>query len=253
MVGFIGAAGLRSAELPGKASICHSQRRVYEFRRRCIALGSDDDHGLREQLKKQLIEGVRTLAGPDRGIFGMESDHRDRVHKLLAEVESMTPHLQPTSVIDTVVAGDWRVLYTSLTILGARRTRLALSTAKKPGLVELGHIYQSIQPESKVATNKVEFSVMKVSGTFTVTATYEVESDSRVGVTFQNSELMPAMLEKLLGQNLDLLTEIFNPEGHLDITFVDDTLRIGRDHKDNVFVLERVSKLASSTTPDQDT
>ncbi|KAJ8909077.1 hypothetical protein NDN08_005774 [Rhodosorus marinus] len=240
MVGFIGVAGLRSAELPGRESICHSQRRVFECRRRCIMRGSDDDNGLREQVKKRLMEGVQALAGPDRGIFGMEGEHRDRVHELLAEVERMTPHPEPTSVIDSVVAGDWRVLYTSLTILGARRTKLALSTSKKPGLVELGHIYQSIQPESKVATNKVEFSVMKVSGTFTVTATYEVESDTRVGVTFQNSELMPAMLEKLLGQNLGLLTEIFNPEGHLDITFVDDTLRIGRDHKDNIFVLERV-------------
>lgn len=50
---------------------------------------------------------------------------------------------------------------------------------------------------------------------------------------------VPSQLQKLFEKNLDLLLSIFNPEGWLDITFVDDQHRIGRDDKGNVFLLER--------------
>ncbi|THG16087.1 hypothetical protein TEA_014809 [Camellia sinensis var. sinensis] len=49
-------------------------------------------------------------------------------------------------------------------------------------------------------------------------------------------------LDKLMNvfrKNYDLLLDIFNPEGWLEITYVDDTLRIGRDDKGNIFILER--------------
>ncbi len=42
-----------------------------------------------------------------------------------------------------------------------------------------------------------------------------------------------------LQANYELLLSIFNPEGWLDTTYVDDQHRIGRDDKGNVFVLER--------------
>ena len=47
---------------------------------------------------------------------------------------------------------------------------------------------------------------------------------------------MNALFEK----NYDLLLSIFNPDGWLDITFVDDQHRLGRDDKGNVFLLERM-------------
>ncbi|DBB08586.1 TPA: Fibrillin protein 5 [Trebouxia sp. C0006] len=50
---------------------------------------------------------------------------------------------------------------------------------------------------------------------------------------------VPKALERLFASNYDLLLSIFNPEGWLDITYVDDTHRIGRDDKDNVFYLQR--------------
>ncbi len=51
---------------------------------------------------------------------------------------------------------------------------------------------------------------------------------------------VPAQLQKLFEANYDLLLGIFNPEGHLDITYLDDRHRVGRDNKGNVFLLERV-------------
>lgn len=50
---------------------------------------------------------------------------------------------------------------------------------------------------------------------------------------------VPGALEKLFASNYDLLLSIFNPEGWLDISYVDDTHRVGRDDKGNVFYLER--------------
>lgn len=49
----------------------------------------------------------------------------------------------------------------------------------------------------------------------------------------------PEALEALFKQNYVLLLSIFNPEGWLDITYVDQELRVGRDDKGNIFVLER--------------
>lgn len=40
-------------------------------------------------------------------------------------------------------------------------------------------------------------------------------------------------------KNYDMLLAIFNPEGWLEITYVDESLRIGRDDKANIFVLEK--------------
>ena len=49
----------------------------------------------------------------------------------------------------------------------------------------------------------------------------------------------PRQLQKLFEKNYALLLSIFNPEGWLEITYVDDLHRIGRDNLGNVFVLER--------------
>lgn len=49
----------------------------------------------------------------------------------------------------------------------------------------------------------------------------------------------PKELQKLFEANYDLLLSIFNPQGHLDITYLDATHRVGRDDKGNIFYLER--------------
>lgn len=53
------------------------------------------------------------------------------------------------------------------------------------------------------------------------------------------SPQVPSQLQQIFQANYDLLLSIFNPEGWLDITFVDDQMRVGRDDKGNIFVLER--------------
>ena len=49
----------------------------------------------------------------------------------------------------------------------------------------------------------------------------------------------PKQLQTIFEANLDLLLSIFNPQGHLDITYLDADWRVGRDDKGNVFLLQR--------------
>lgn len=101
-------------------------------------------------------------------------------------------------------------------------------------------------------------------GALTIEASFEVATGSRVSVQFLRSTLRPDALQKLfeqaraLGcgaaschcassdeppptlQNYELLLSIFNPDGWLDITYVDNELRVGRDDKGNIFLLERM-------------
>ena len=50
---------------------------------------------------------------------------------------------------------------------------------------------------------------------------------------------VPKALQQLFEKNYDLLLSIFNPEGWLDITYLDADFRIGRNDQGHVFVLER--------------
>lgn len=59
---------------------------------------------------------------------------------------------------------------------------------------------------------------------------------------------VPDQLRQLFEKNYELLLSIFNPEGWLDITYVDSQLRIGRDDKGNLFVLERAQKAAAGSS-----
>jgi hypothetical protein len=194
-------------------------------------------------LKKVISE----TAGADRGIFSLDSALRARIHDQIEKTEALSPTPEPTMNDAEQVRGTWRLLYTTLTILGRKRVRLALATSSKPGFVSLGELYQIVDCERKESRNVVVFNtVLGGSGTFTVTANYQPVSQSRVEIQTKGTVLEPAKLEKLLGSNLSLLAEIFDPTGHLDITYLDATTRIGRDHANNIFVLERCEQSSVS-------
>ena len=91
--------------------------------------------------------------------------------------------------------------------------------------------------------NIVEFDILlfrKFKGSLTIEAKYEAVSPCRVSLTLEKAMLIPQQFQQLFEKNYDLLLSIFNPEGWLDITYVDTQHRIGRDDKGNVFVLERI-------------
>lgn len=189
----------------------------------------------------KLREVIATKAGAERGIFGLQDVDREALEDIIQAVEAENPTPQPTLDNAIAASGRWRLVYTTLQILGRRRVKLAIATSKKAGLVSLGDFIQVVDAETMETSNVVHFSIMgTTTGTFTIRATYEVENDFRVNVMTTGTELQPASLQKLLGANESLLIEIFNPEGFLNITYVDDSMRIGRDDKGQLFVLEKM-------------
>jgi len=94
--------------------------------------------------------------------------------------------------------------------------------------------------------NEVGFSVAgfgKFKGRLAIDATYSPapppHDAARVEIRFLEATLRPEALEQLFRANYALLLSIFNPEGWLDVTYLDAEVRVGRDDKGNVFVLER--------------
>lgn len=184
---------------------------------------------------KQALQ--HSLQGLNRGIFGAKAAQRDEILGLVSQLEQQNTLLQPTENLQRL-AGDWRLLYTTITITGSKRTKLGLRE-----FVKLGEFRQRIDVKDKKAINEVDFRVTAfgtLTGMLSVVASYEVASPQRVSISFEGSTLEPQALQAIFQQNYALLLSIFNPDGWLDITYVDDQMRVGRDDKGNVFVLERM-------------
>ena len=118
----------------------------------------------------------------------------------------------------------------------------SIGTPRRPSAVKLGAFEQIIEPHTRRATSVVTFNVLGgVRGRFAIDAEFDLVSDRRVSVRSVGRSLEPSALQELLGENIELLSEIFSPDGWLDITYVDEQLRIGRDKNGLVFVLEKVA------------
>lgn len=179
---------------------------------------------------------IRQLDGLNRGVFGVQSAKQKSIHDSIALLEAANPTPEPTRAPEKL-DGKWRLLYSTIRILGSRRSKLGLRE-----FVQIGDMFQDIDMANKTAVNRVDFNVSGfalMKGCLTITADFEAQSASRVDVTFRNATLEPDQLEKLFQKNYDLLLDIFNPEGWLEITYIDEHLRIGRDDDGHIFVLEK--------------
>ena len=198
----------------------------------CVPATSSEITSMATQLRSEITR----LVGDECGLFTASSSIRQELGEHITALESSSKSFDRV----TAAMGTWRLLYTTITILGGRRARLAVATKTKPGFVRIADITQLVGDDG-TSVNTVNFKLITGgTGKFEVRARYEIESESRVNVMLDEWSLVPDKLRKVLGENINLLLETFNPEGWLDITYVDDNLRIGRDHNANIFVLERV-------------
>ncbi|XP_057773362.1 fibrillin-5, chloroplastic isoform X2 [Salvia miltiorrhiza] len=184
------------------------------------------------QIKQHLFAA---LQGINRGIFGVPSAKKSEIQKLVELLESQNPTPQPTLCLDKV-AGAWKLIYSTISILGSKRTKLGLRD-----FINLGDFIQIINVAQGKAVNVIEFSakgLTLLSGQLTIDASFRIASNSRVDINYQKSVITPDQLMNVFRKNYDVLLEIFNPDGWLEITYVDDSLRIGRDDKGNIFILE---------------
>ncbi len=190
--------------------------------------------------KTALLEAI---AGKNRGLLATASQKQ----AILAEVsrlEDRNPTPRPVEAAD-LLAGNWRLLYTTSDEL-LRLDRLPLAT--------LGQIYQVVRPnEGKIYNIAEIFGLPYLDVLVSVAARFEVVSERRVVVKFERAI---AGLQRLIGYQspnsfieqiqtgqkflaLDFPIPTGEQQGWLDITYLDNDLRIGRGNKDSVFVLTK--------------
>ncbi|MDY7003511.1 MAG: PAP/fibrillin family protein [Cyanobacteriota bacterium] len=191
--------------------------------------------------KYRLIE---TLTGKNRGLLASKNDQQV-ILAAIAQVEGYNPNPCPFEAKE-LLDGNWRLLYT---------TSQELLRIDSFPFLKLGEIYQCIRVQDTVIYNIAEVSGLPfLEGIVSVVAQFEAVSQKRVNVKFNRSILG---LQSLIGYQSPnkLIAEIesgkkftavdFNiqnreQKGWLDITYLDEDLRIGRGNQGSVFVLSKV-------------
>ncbi|MBD2000790.1 PAP/fibrillin family protein [Leptolyngbya sp. FACHB-541] len=190
--------------------------------------------------KAKLLEAI---AGKNRGLLTTESD-KQAILSVIAQVEDQNPNSRPLQVPNKL-DGNWRLLYT---------TSQDLLRIDQLPLFKLGQIYQYVRArEAKIYNIAEVYGVPYLEGLVSVAARFEAVSDRRVQVKFERSILG---LQRLIdyqspvhfieaieaGQKfaaIDFNITNRDQQGWLDITYLDDDLRIGRGNEGSVFVLTK--------------
>lgn len=191
--------------------------------------------------KSALLEAI---AGKNRGILATELD-KQSILMAIARLEERNPTLCPVEAGD-LLDGDWRLLYT---------TSKGLLNIDQFPLLKLGQIYQCIRVKDQSVYNIAEvYGLPYLEGLVSVSAKFEPISDKRVQVKFERSILG---IQRLIGYQspgnfieqiesgkkfiaIDFGIDSRDQQGWLDITYLDEDLRIGRGNEGSVFVLSKV-------------
>ena len=190
--------------------------------------------------KAELLEAI---AGTNRGLLATETD-KIAILSAVSRLEDRNPTPRPLEATD-LLEGNWRLLYTTSNGL--------LNLGRFP-VLQLGQIYQCV----RTATTKI-YNIAEISGLpyleslVSVSARFEPVSDRRVNVKFERSI---SGLQRLIGYQspsnfiqqiesgkkfpaLDFGIDNRDQQGWLDITYLDNDLRIGRGNEGSVFVLTK--------------
>jgi PAP_fibrillin len=190
---------------------------------------------------------LAAIAGKNRGILATTND-RQAILSAITELELCNPHPRPlTSAVD-LLAGNWRLLYTSSqSLLGIDRVPF----------VNLGDIYQCIRPTTSSIYNIAEVAslVPGLNGLVAIVAKFTPINESRVNVQFNRSlvglqslmnytdpDRFIAAIEsgqKFTALDLPINRPADKEPAWLEVTYLDETLRIGRGNEGNVFVLTK--------------
>lgn len=191
--------------------------------------------------KTALLEAI---AGKNRGLLANDGD-RLTIQAAAVRLEENNPTPNPVEAA-SLLDGNWRLLYTT--------SQELLQIDRFPFLT-LGQIYQYVRVQEAAIYNIAEVKGPPfLEGLVSVVARFEPVSNTRVKVRFERGILG---LQRLIGyQSPDAFVEaiesgkrfaavdfaITNPnqKGWLDITYLDEDLRIGRGNEGNLFVLTRV-------------
>ncbi|CAI9109061.1 OLC1v1008798C1 [Oldenlandia corymbosa var. corymbosa] len=186
-----------------------------------LAKASEQGFGVEVENEEETVQQTKSslyeaLEGINRGIFGVPSEKKAVIEKMVKQLESLNPNPEPTTNLEKM-AGTWKLVYSTITILGSKRTKLGLRD-----FISLGEFYQDIDVIRGKAVNVIEFSARGLNlfkGQLRIEATYKIASKSRVDILYESSTISPEQLMNLFEKNYNLLLSIFNPEGWLEITY----------------------------------
>ncbi|HBW56964.1 MAG TPA: fibrillin [Oscillatoriales bacterium UBA8482] len=192
--------------------------------------------------KKALL--LEMIAGKNRGLLATPGD-KAAILSAITQLEEFNPHPRPLEV-PQLLEGNWRLLYTSSDEL--------LGIGRFP-LLQLGQIYQCIRVGDRKVYNIAEVqSLPFLEGLVSVAAEFEPVSEKRVNVKFNRFIIGSQRLigyespDSLIGDiekgkkfiAIDFSLQARDQKGWLDITYLDEDLRIGRGNIGSVFVLTKV-------------
>jgi PAP_fibrillin len=193
------------------------------------------------------LELLERLSGLNRGLLANERDHLS-IQSAIAHLEDRNPTALPLEATE-LLDGNWRLLYTTSQDL--------LGLGRFPA-VQLGQIYQCIRTQTGQIYNIAELTSLPfLESVVSVSAQFTPISEKRVEVRFERSVLG---LQRLLpyespDQLISLLNSTNKPKaidfqintqsgtqrraGWLDVTYLDQDLRIGRGNEGSLFVLTK--------------
>lgn len=185
---------------------------------------------------------LEEIAGKNRGLLATAGDRQSILAKV-ADLEDRNPTLLPLA--SDQLEGNWRLLYT---------TSQGLLRIDQFPLLKLGQIYQYIRArEAKIYNIAEVYGLPYLEGLVSVSARFEAVSERRVQVRFERSILG---LQRLVDYQspehfvqqieagkkftaIDFAIENRDQQGWLDVTYLDEDLRIGRGNEGSVFVLTK--------------
>jgi len=190
--------------------------------------------------KTELLEAI---AGKNRGLLATETQ-KQAILSLVARLEDRNPTPRPTEAAD-LLDGNWRLLYTT--------SQELLGIDNLP-LFKLGQIYQCIRAKSAKIYNIAEVSGLPyLSSIISVAASFTPVSEKRVNVRFERAiiglhRLINYQYPDQFIQQIESGKKFFaidfaitnrEQKGWLDVTYLDEDMRIGRGNVGSVFVLTR--------------
>jgi hypothetical protein len=168
------------------------------------------------KVRAELKTKILTLADETNRGLTASPDQKEEMQTLFADLEKLNPTKGPLK--SPKVNGDWSLDYTtSDSILG------------KGGFPRVGPIVQNINTENLTAENSEVVSYFGIKVPRSINAELSPENNQFTNVKFKRFNLGPIGFDA---------PDSFR--GSLDITYLDDEVRLTRGDKGNIFVLTRM-------------
>ena len=194
---------------------------------------------------EELKSNLNTLVGSPLTDLEIKPEKVESIAKLTLELEKLTPFPRPLLYATNLLEGAWLLQYST-----AREIR---SLKRLPLGLLVGKIYQIIDVNNASFENKawVQHTSGLLSGYVRVTATFEPakQEDNELPNQIINVNFKQRFLgiERILGIRTSLLdpirvVEARNPVDRipsLNITYIDETMRIGRGGDGSLFILTK--------------